>query len=175
MIISHKYKYIYLEPVGTDSHLGHQLLRDHGLIAEDDIASGVYIGEIELYSPHNFEPMTLDIYQEKFGFHNYARKPIDLIMNYVNTALTLDELVELGLVDQKIITEYQIFSPIREPIERFKSIMKLSKWSRPILDSGLFFIFMETLRADRYTHLLWQRQASYHKYKGEVVSSPPVF
>lgn len=170
MIISHQHKYLYLEPVGMDSHLGHQFLRDFNLIAPNDIASAVYIGEHLLYGPQNFQPLTYPEYETQFGFKNYARKPIDSIMNTVNVALTPTELVELELLSPEQLSSYQIICPVRNPLDRFCSIFTASQWGRPITRLDLSMFFSETLFNDQYTHLLWQDQYAYHFFHGEPIA-----
>ncbi len=174
MIISHAHKYIYLQPVGEDAHVGYIVLRNTGLLNEKDICSGVYLDDIELYPAQNFEGLTFDEYKQKFGFEEFAKQPNSKIMNIINASLTLDELVKLGYLTPQQIKEYSVFSFLRDPIDRFMAIFTESQIRRPIVQSDLEPLFDGSI-VRRYSHLLWQNQAPYHMYDGKIVSNPLIY
>ena len=175
MIISHANKYILLEPVGTESHLCHIYFRNLGLIEKNDIATALFQGDQQIFASQNFEPLTLSEYQKTFGLNNYAREPIESIMRIVNAALTPHEMLELGLIREADIFSYRIFAPIRNPLDRFCSQIAASKWCRPIAYNSVFTVFTETLFNNRFTHLLWQDLAAYHKLGEELIAEPILF
>lgn len=174
MIISHTNKYVYLQPVGSDSHVGYIILRNAGLVSDKDVCSALNLDDIELYPAQNFKALTFDEYEKRFGFPKFALRPNDQIMNLVNPSLTLDELVELGYLTPKQIKEYSVFSFIREPIDRFIAIFTENQVRRPILQDLLEKMFDGSVEG-KYSHLLWQKQLPYHVYNGEVVSYPLVY
>ena len=174
MIISHTNKYIYLQPVGSDSHVGYVVLRNAGLVSNKDVCSGLFLDDLELYPAQNFKGLTFDEYKKKFGFEKFAVQPNQQIMNIINASLTLDELVELGYLTPKQVKDYAVFSFLREPIERFTAIFTESQIRRPILQDMLVPMFEGSI-VRRYSHLLWQNQTPYHVYDGEIVSYPLLY
>jgi hypothetical protein len=174
MIISHSRKYVYLQPVGTDAHVGYMALRNAGLIDKDDICSGLHFYDIPLYEPQNFTPLSLDQYKEAFGFMEFAPTPIEQIMTFVNPCLTLKELTTLGYLTKQQIQDYTIFAFIRDPVDRFVSIFTESQTRRPICRDQLEIMFDKSLNK-QFTHMLWQDQYPYHKVGMSVVSTPLLF
>jgi hypothetical protein len=177
MIISHTHKYVYLQPLGADAHVGDIVLRGTGLVDKQDVCSAVYLGDKKLYSSQNFKELTLDQYMDKFpesDFHGFIRKPVEQVMTIVNASLTIDELVALDYLTPAQVKEYSIFSFIRKPIDRFLSIFTESQIRRPIAQSELERMFNDSV-AKKFTHLLWQDQYPYHMFGGEIISYPLIY
>jgi len=127
MIISHKHKYIYLEPTLVESSRGYQRFFENGLIDKDDIATGIYILDNYYIVPQNCEkfPTTLEEYSEKCD--NDSLKASSFLsldaefLSILHSALTLKEAEMLGILTKSQIYEYKIFQIIRNPVDRLIS------------------------------------------------------